>query len=94
MLPTLDYAFFAERLHGFFAVAGQDGVTLTLIQVDQSARQAPGGNSFALLFRGPAQPQLEQMTYMLDIPGTATFPLFIVPVARDQDGVQYQAIFN
>lgn len=93
MLPTLDYAFFAERLHGFFAVAGHDGVTLTLTQVDRSARQAPG-NGFSLLFRGPAQPQLEQMTYMLDIPGTATFPLFIVPVARDQDGMQYQAIFN
>ena len=94
MLPTLDYAFFAERLHGFFAVAGHDGVTLTLTQVDRAAHQAPGGNSFSLLFRGPAQPQLEQMTYMLDIPGSATFPLFIVPVGRDQDGMQYQAIFN
>lgn len=94
MLPILDYAFFAERLHGLFAVAGHDGVTLTLTHVDQSAQQALGGNSFSLLFRGPAQPALEQMTYLLDIPGSATFPLFIVPVARVQDGMQYQAIFN
>ncbi|NHZ42245.1 DUF6916 family protein [Massilia aquatica] len=94
MLPTLDYAFFAERLNGFFAVAGHDGVTLALTEVDRPAHQPAGGNSFALLFRGPAQPALEQMTYMLDIPGSATFPLFIVPVGCDQDGMQYQAIFN
>jgi hypothetical protein len=94
MLPILDYAFFAERLHGCFAVAGHDGVTLTLATLDQGAQPSPGANSFSLLFRGPAQPALEQMTYMLDIPGVASFPLFIVPVARDQDGMQYQAIFN
>lgn len=38
MLPTPDYAFFAERLRGFFAVAGHDGVTLTPTEVGQGAR--------------------------------------------------------
>lgn len=39
MLPTLDYAFFAERLHGFLAVAGDEGVTLTLTEVERSAHR-------------------------------------------------------
>ena len=39
MLPTLDYAFFAECLHGFFAVAGDEGITLPLSEVERAAHQ-------------------------------------------------------
>ncbi|MDQ1816884.1 hypothetical protein RBA41_26625 [Massilia sp. CCM 9210] len=94
MLPTLDYAFFAARLHGFFAVGGHEGVTLTLTAADRLPPQAPGHVGFSLMFRGPLQPQLEQMTYLLGTADAGTFPLFIVPVGRDQAGMQYQAIFN
>ncbi len=46
MLPTPDYAFFAERLHGFVAVAGDAGVTLTLTEVERSAHQRQNRQPF------------------------------------------------
>lgn len=60
------------------------------------AQPLPGspreGGGFRLLFRGPFEPQLSQGSYVFRHRGNAD-QIFVVPVARDQRGVAYEAIF-
>jgi hypothetical protein len=56
---------------------------------DAGATRAP----FSILFRGPAEPMLPQRIYRLQHEAIGTLEIFIVPVARDADGVRYEAIF-
>lgn len=65
---------------------------------EATALPAPRGDSgrppFSLIFRGPADPQLPQATYPLAHPALGTVEIFIVPVGRSEDGVDYQAVFT
>jgi hypothetical protein len=68
-------------------------VTLTLEEarpLPQSVREA---GSFALLFRGPPEPMLPQAIHTLRSAGRSD-EIFITPVARDQSGTEYEAVFN
>lgn len=49
---------------------------------------------FSVLFRGPLDAFLPQQTYPVEHPVLGAFDLFLVPVARDAKGFQYEAIFN
>lgn len=49
---------------------------------------------FTVTFSGPLDPQLDQATYAVEHPELGRFPLFIVPVSRDADGMRYEAIFG
>jgi hypothetical protein len=79
-----------------FEVTAQHCVPLTLMEA--RARRSPtgeaNGESFALLFHGPAAQPLTQRMYPCTHPGFGAFDLFIVPVGRDQNGFQYEAVFN
>ena len=48
---------------------------------------------FALLFEGPA-PLVEQRTYAFRHDVMGDRHIFIVPIAKIEDGFQYEAIFN
>lgn len=50
--------------------------------------------SFELVFRGPLSPALAQGLYPFDHPKLGRHELFIVPIARDAQGVEYEAVFN
>jgi len=49
---------------------------------------------FSLNFHGPASPALRQGIYKLKHAQLGEFELFLVPIARDKDGFQYEAAFN
>jgi hypothetical protein len=49
---------------------------------------------FSLIFAGPGDRLLPQGTYRLEHDEKGRFDLFIVPVGRGPDTIQYQAIFN
>jgi len=51
-----------------------------------------GRQAFSLLFRSSVL--LPQRTYALSHPALGELALFLVPVARGGDGVQYEAVFN
>jgi len=87
-------AAFAAQRDASFAVAGCDGVTLTLAEALALDPQAPDARRFSLIFHGPAQAPLQQGTYTLEHPATGALAIFLVPVARTAAGMQYQAIFN
>ena len=53
-----------------------------------------GRPPFSLMFRGPADLQLPQATYSLAHAELGTVELFLVPVGRGADGVDYEAVFT
>jgi hypothetical protein len=57
--------------------------------VGSSARQI----QFSLLFVGRNAP-LSQGIYRVEHDELGTLDLFLVPIGRDQNGIQYEAIFN
>jgi hypothetical protein len=49
---------------------------------------------FALLFNSPGDTVLPQKIYKIEHDGIGTFDLFLVPVHKDDKGVQYEAVFT
>jgi hypothetical protein len=50
--------------------------------------------SFSLTFRCAEQQALEGRIYCLEHPAMGEVEIYLSPVARDANGVQYQALFN
>jgi len=50
--------------------------------------------AFSLLFRGPADQQLPQDTYALELQELGPLTLFLVPVGQDRKGIYYESVFN
>ena len=49
---------------------------------------------FSLLFRCQDQRVLPQRQYRFEHPAMGEVSIFIVPIGRDESGVQYEALFN
>jgi hypothetical protein len=49
---------------------------------------------FSLFFQGPSNPYLLQGVHKLKHAQLGEFELFLVPVAQEKDGFQYEAAFN
>jgi len=50
--------------------------------------------AFSLFFHGPSDPFMLQGIHKLKHDKLGELEIFLVPVARDQDGFQYEAAFN
>ncbi len=95
MLEKLHKESFESLLHEPFhvAVTGSAGFDLDLVEVTEhlhSARQ----ESFSVFFHGPASSFIQQGMYRLCHEKLGEVDLFLVPVGRDGDGFQYEAVFN
>jgi hypothetical protein len=66
---------------------------LELIKVEEFA-SPPGQEQFSLLFRGTPDVSLSQGMYKMEHEKMGTSDLFLVPIARNQDGFYYEACFN
>ncbi len=85
----------AENLHTQFQLHLESNRTSQLELVElHDTRTAPDYEAFALLFRGEITDPLNQGTYRIEHETLGTFDLFIVPVAQDQTGRYYEAVFN
>ena len=99
MTDHLDLAGFAERVGDTFVVDADVDLTLVLAEAKPlSSRPDAAGQdaerSFSLLFRGPIEIPFEQQTVTLRHPALGEFAIFLVPVAQDEHGRQYEAIYN
>lgn len=74
-------------------VVPEQSVEVELIEL-REGRSSARQEQFALTFRGPADKFLGQGTFDMAHPSMGTFPLFLVPVAREPDGFRYEAVFN
>ena len=74
-------------------------IQLTVTHVTRAAEHGPRPrelkrDSFSIFFRGPAEALLPQRMYTLT-GDSESFPnLFIVPVGRDAQGYEYEAVFS
>jgi hypothetical protein len=76
----------------FSILLGEDALELELVEfTDRSSERT---ESFSLIFRGPLERPFPQATYTVQHAGLGSFPLFLVPVAREKDGMRYEAVFN
>lgn len=73
--------------------AGTIDLTLAAVNGTGLRGKAPR-EQFSLHFHGPAGPVLPQKIYRLSNDETGEMDLFLVPVARDDEGVTYEAVFT
>jgi len=52
------------------------------------------GRPFSLVFRGPRSPLLPQAQYRVEHAAMGELDIFLVPIARDAQGLSYEAVFN
>jgi uncharacterized protein DUF6916 len=101
VLDRLTATDFASAVGDIFVLDAGDAGALDLELVearlhdpDAPAKDASGARApFSLVFRGPVDPVLPQRIYRLEHESLAPMEIFIVPVARDQAGTSYEAVF-
>jgi hypothetical protein len=97
-LRQMEKKSFVERLSDTFEISkgAFDTVSLQLADVQDVVFDNPGrtGEVFSLLFKGPHSSPLDQGTYMVENKATGSFPLFLVPIYSEANGMHYEAIFN
>lgn len=91
-------------LNSLFQVTLEEGGTLEMKLIDalpfETPRRPVRGSRqpvrapFALYFLGPRDPVLPQRMYDFRSADIELVSLFIVPVGRDEEGTEYEAIFS
>lgn len=96
MAAALTIEDFTPRVGESFAVVadGADGLAVELVEARGLGNAFNDREAFALLFRGPVEPQLPQATYRLANGTLGEVDVFIVPVGKTDHGVDYEAIFT
>ena len=92
MPEPLCYTLLAPRVNDTFQVPG--AVDLQLIDCRKLTPHPAVAEPFALTFRGPASPVLQQQIYSLTHPELGDSEIFLVPIGPDKQGMLYEAIFN
>lgn len=90
-LPT--YESFGSLLNTTFHINATEPISVKLVEVSEK-KETPRLERFAILFLGPLTPSLDQGLYDFEHDQIGQFTLFIVPVAQDQTGRYYEAVFN
>jgi hypothetical protein len=94
-VSDIGFATFASRRGSRFRMQLADGKEAALVLTDCSALSAGGStDAFSLTFLAPADAPPEQSSYLISADGLDPRPIFLVPVARRADGLEYQAVFN
>jgi len=95
MEAQLTYEVFAQNVKTKFhiPIADTEGLELELTEVSEPKR-TPGQEQFSLFFRGPLETFLGQGIRPFEHTQMGQFDLFIVPIAKGDEGYAYEAVFN
>lgn len=95
MLENFHTETFTEHVNTWFRFTWDEteGIDLELIRA-QDQGSTPWLEQFSLYFQGPHAPLLAQRTYQVNHEKLGSFDLFITPIARNQDGLRYEAAFT
>jgi hypothetical protein len=86
---------FAAQVDTKFTLAfeGLEPIELKLSRVSELiANDAAEG--FSIVFKGPGEFVLRQNTYRLEHDVMGAFLVLLVPIGKDEQGVDYEAVFN
>jgi hypothetical protein len=97
-LQLLTFETFTPHLNTTFALKlGESSVDLTLTAADKKQFRPFRGmvrEPFSLYFRSASQVVLPQRIYPFVHDAMGRFDLFIVPIAREPEGIVYEAVFG
>jgi hypothetical protein len=95
MADLPQHAAFAQHLNTVFRVYLDDGNTIDtkLIEVSDLLL-SPRQERFAIVFRGPNETLLGQGGRRFVHDHLGEFELFLVPISKDDQGTNYEAVFN
>jgi hypothetical protein len=94
-LDELTLATFEPHVGETFTIAAVSGDVELVLDSASALGERPGGRDpFSLVLRGPPRPQLAQAIYRLEHAALGALEIFVVPIARDDDGTTYEAIFT
>ena len=88
---------FSKHVNTKFRIAGEQPIELELTEVKgylSKEHEETGMERFSAFFSGPRQPYLPQSVYPLEHEQMGAFELFLVPIASDENGFRYEAVFN
>lgn len=95
MSETLSKSTFDPYLKKHFTVSLGDASTmLELYEIAVPERSPAQFESFTLLFKGDEKNFMEQGIYRFESEGFQPTEMFLVPVAGDQTGYDYEVIVN
>lgn len=72
---------------------GGEKIQLFLIEISK-LKKNERQEQFSIVFRGPLEPPLSQGIHQFQHAKIGSFELFVVPINRDEEGYQYEAVFN
>ncbi len=97
-MQLLSYETFAGHVREAFSLSlGEAAVDVTLVEARRRPpRVSPGLRAEPSRFTSNAKARCccRKKLYPLSNPGMGKIEIFIVPVAREKDGVIYEAVFN
>lgn len=87
---------FRDHLKSVFQASIEHAVTpLTLVEVKTLGERPDAPRQpFSLVFEGASTPALPQNTYAMTHPSMGELAIFLVPIARDEEGARYEAVFG
>lgn len=102
-LRALSLGDFAPAVGEPFAIARTDAPPIELVLHSATPLDLPGEappadpsalrRPFSLTFAGPPEPRLAQQIVPLTHARLGRLDLFLVPIAREADGMRYEAVF-
>jgi hypothetical protein len=96
MLESFTVETFADRVGEPFRIRFEPEEPIEAELVEAQAlgpaegRRAP----FSLVFRAPKEPIYPQRIYAVEHDELGTFEIFLVPIAPDEAGARYEAVFT
>ena len=76
-----------------FRLGSERTVAMKLNKVSD-ARRGANQEQFSIFFLGPLELFLQQALYQVSHSTMGSFALFIVPIAKENNGFLYEAVFN
>ncbi|HEY8189007.1 MAG TPA: hypothetical protein VIF64_23275 [Pyrinomonadaceae bacterium] len=95
MAAALTHEEFSKHLNSKFQIRISETETIEAQLKDISEfLTSPRQERFSILFRTANEPFLGQGLRRFEHEQMGPFELFIVPIARDEEGTSYEAVFN
>jgi hypothetical protein len=89
------YQDFVDHIDSDFTMFLEDGTSRTVrLRKVSDLLSRPPQTQFSLIFNAPQDTPLVQQIYKLEHGVLGTMELFLVPVAQDEIGIRFQAVFN
>ena len=91
----LNFEIFKELVGSEVAALSEvhGSVMLEITEAEKTPGDRPD-NAFAVLFKGPSEPFLDQMTHEVTLGDNGSHAIFMVPINEASDGYVYEAVFT